>query len=172
MSLFFIFCIWVNTPILAQEGKGRFQKSSCCWEILQPENEFSTNWRGHFFALRLDSMWCFLKWLHPFHHPLPHHSPDHTVQSSSWNDASLTWLGIIQDGCCDQSRFLNRSRRSSVIWICIPQWSVLLCCWEPFLCFIQQHAFLLTVQNGSKKTSSKCGPKQLIIKGLATVLQG
>lgn len=120
MSLFFIFCIWVNTPMLAQEGKGRFQKSFCCWEILQPENECSTNWRGHFLALRLDSMWCFLKWLHPFHHPLPHRSPDHTVQSSSWNDASLTWLGIIQDSCCDQSRFLNRSRWSSVIWICIP----------------------------------------------------
>lgn len=121
--------------------------------------------------MHLDSMWHFIKWLHPFYpppgQPIPHCSELSLEPSDVWNITVSTWLGIIPDNCCDQSRFLNR--RSSVVWIWLSHRSVPRCS-ELSLCFIQHYAFMLTIHTVSERNLSTYDSAQLIMKGVAVVL--
>lgn len=153
--------------------QGSFQKPFCCPETLQPEHECFPNWRGHLLALHGGGMWRCRKWLHPSH-PSPQPRPSYCSElslepSDAWTFTSSMGLGSIQAGCCSLSSFSNRG--PWVLFICIPQRSVLPCCWELLRCLIQPHAFMLTTYAASKETPSKGGPKQVIMKNLAMVLQ-
>lgn len=175
MSWFFIFCIWANTPILAEERGGRAGSRNPSAARRPYSLNMSVSQIEEATSLPCTEAACGIS-ESGFIPPTPHPSPDHHYcselslePSDAWTFASSTCLGSIQDSCCNPSSFSNRG--PWVLFMCIPQWSVLLCCWELLLCFIQPHAFMLTTDTASKKTPSKCGPKQLIMKGLAMVLQ-
>lgn len=174
MSWFFIFCIWVNTPILAQERGGRAASRNpsaahrpCNLNTTISQTEEAT-------SLPCREVACGTAEVAPSSHPSPQPRPSYCSElflelSHGWTFTSSMCLGNIQGDCCNPSSFSNRG--PWVLFFCIYQWSVLSCCWELLCCLIQPHAFMLNAYIASKKTPSKGGPKQLIMKGLAMVLQ-